>query len=1506
MTFFMPIANLINVVIENWIISVAVLAVFASLCLGLFKGAKHGIRAMAILLAFAIIGLGAFLIYYFLGNDIEGLIKFGIAWLPTIIFLIVIILSTLIGIRRGLRKSLILMLHSVLAAGICLGLFFFCVKSSVVDKFLLTLINTFMGAGGLQSSLGVSADCASLSEVLMELFNGYAIEWGEFGILLGATSAYVLTLVNMVYHLVFAIVFFIVYELLILIMYIIYLIFYPERKYKKKRNISFAMSEADSSYSKRPVGGGCVGLIRGLIWGIVSLSFLGSVFFIAAGGTGASRLPENISFGENYNPYISIYRSIESYGDQGIFKILNAISDPEDTPYYLFAADIVFSGGLDDEEHDVRGNIKFRQELAAYNGFAKNTLALMLKYDEEGEISAILRGKSASSMDKILKVCTKPAFRVEFDNLIDNFDSQTYIINFAFSLADAVIANIDDISFMSSVSADNKELLQVLFRRNYLSERIPDERARKHSASKDISQDIPPYITINHLLTKRDAQIVLNIVLSILANEIDVSNLNTIAKKLVPSIEDLSIISSYRSKEMDPVLGRLYCYFDNLYLTDEGEDGITYAEVKDESVQWAREIRALLGVADGLVTIYGNVQNRGDENVFTTITSLFDETSPDYAENVRMYEDLVDVVSDSALMSKVLCSKKIHNFLSGQLTTISAGAYLPAKISYENKYDGNGQLISYGEAYHVLRGLRLLADKENKGVMDLLLESSSSFEDLLKQLSGTINKDDPYANGNTLASYLTESTILRSALSSVIIERAGNNFVVPSLSLETYDQNTVNIINKRELREILDVLPELDDLIIPLISEGGNSSENVNGILQNNSFKSLIDNGNKIIEATVAKSLIDALANNRTIIISRRLRDYEEWVTLGGVPGELRNFLMAKDILALDVKSLMDGQALNGTEIFDKIKALNEDSINQLLESEVFHYSSSDLMDKGELGSATFRIIVPLSSCNVLKDDTLSRVIKKDEMRVVFLELNNLGLSSGMSSENTIRKLVEQKEVVNSSIILSVSVVNFMVDNENICTALSVPQLYKDEATKEKLLVYDATNPWRPELPKLLDAIDELFEISTNPGDEGFKFNSEAVSDNTKTLFKSLDGSAVTQPPESGLTRLDVCYESYIFQNRITEEMDKSLTESLIKTTVRDGFKKNGVYEKSEVSALKYALNEFGLDDFSQIDSYDYSGNMKSLGGPSKNEPDKTKLNVAYRSNIIAGVLTKQVEDTFGKNNLRYHLSAERGDGVLKEQELDSVTSLLDNEDLAEFDVGTLSITRIRTQLEPDNNGNPRSYLVAANFTDTIIDKSSLYVPSDVYKNGIIIASESVCFIDALGALQDGNKTIDAWDVDSDMILPEKNARKEIFESEIMCATFSHTIFTINEGIAFAVSNVDTNSGRVTNSGISTDKIAIICDTQLNALFDIIENCTGGRQLKAPTFTNLASIKAYGNNVELLCSFDGTRYSMSKILYPLSSNPVQESWYMFTNTGSFTESDVEILTTENILAIINS
>lgn len=1220
------VARLINLILENWLISVFALAVFASLCLGIFKGFKHGVRAMFLVLVFASLTVSGFLVYYFVNKDVQGLIRFGIAWLPTIIFLIAVLLSTLTGISRGLRKSLIFLLHAVIAAGLCIGVYFFCITSPAVDKFLLDAVNLFMGENGLQSKLGVSSECVNLREVLLEYFNNFLEDKNEIGILIQANGAYILALINMIYRIAFAFVLFFVYQFLKFILYIIYLIFYSERKYRRKRNARFALNQMDSSYKSRPVGGGCVGLARGLVTGIVSLSFIGSIFFVATGGVNASRLPENVDFGNGQ--IISIYRSIESYGDQGIFKVLNSIRDPEDTPYYLYAADIVFSGGLDDELHGVSDDVKFRKELGAYTGFAKDTLALLMKYGET-ELTPILNGDAENkdqAMDTVLQVFTNPEFRVEFDNLIDNFDEQTYVINFALSLADAVIANIDDMKFMSKVSADNRELLQVMFRRGYLTEVIPDERALKGVSAEELTE-IPPYLTVNHLFTKRDARVVLDIVLSVLAGEIDVKDPLTVARNLIPQMEELSILSSERSNEMDPVLCRLYCYFDNKYLTDEGEDGITYASVKNESVRWTDEIRALLHVSDSVFTIYDHVSGGG--NFLDKVVSVFDEENENYAENIKAYDELTEVVTDSALIGRVLNSKKITSLISEQLQKVSENLYFPENIVYENRYDGSGNVIN-GELYHLLKGLRLLCNKSNKELVDGLLDETSEFSALAQKLAETITLDDPNAHGNNLALYLTKSDILRSVLSSVIIERAGDVLIIPTASLECdSSNNTVNLINETELKEIFDAFPELVDYVIPLAEEGLNS-KTVNELLQNPTFEKLIDNGNKIAEATVGKALIKQFAGNNTVIVPIAYYDAESWISESAErAGELRRLLNAVDILGLDVERLMSGDELLDDGIFTTIENLESFSIEEMFTSDVFHYSISHVLDGGEFSFGDFDIIIPSSACNSLKDDTLSRVIRKSELISLFTDLKEFGISSDTSNENILRKLIEQKDILERSTVISASVVNFIVDDNNgISSVLDVPENYREAGKRENLKNYDISNLWRRELPSMIGALDEIFNISHSADGNEFEFTAEAVSESTNTLLQTLNKISYSQP-ESSLTRLEVCYASDIIKNSITKQLDSALT-GVVENEVIASAKDGGYYTLDELRSLSETAEIFSLDIL-KLENGELADKVKNqimtLTVPREDDAQRrSALDIMYPSAIIRYFITDEID----------------------------------------------------------------------------------------------------------------------------------------------------------------------------------------------------------------------------------------------------------------------------------------
>ncbi len=1269
---FTNIAGAVDVILAHWELSLLVLAAFTVLCIGLFKGFGKGFKALVwVLVVLALVWVADLAVHAFT-EDLQGFIGYAIGWTPTAIFFVILLVSTLVNAKRGLHKSLVLLVQSVCAVAVCLTLFFVCISWRQVDVWLLQAVNAVMGGpNALQNTLGASAECETLREVFADYLPSLLDGTREIGILLRDNGAYVMTLVDLGYRIALAIVCWVLYLVLVFLLYLIYAIFYPERRYKKKKNLAFARNQTDCSYKKRHTGGGVVGLCRGLVTGLITMSFIGSVFFIAAGGTGETQIAE-ISFGNKNADYAySIYRSVESYGAQGIFKVLNTVKDPEDTPYYLFAADLVLSGGLDDEKHGIHENIRFRKEIGAYTGFAKDTLNLLLKYGE-AEIAPVLRGEGGSdAMNAVLGVTALPEFRLEFEALVDRFDAQTYFINFSLSLVDSVIANLDDMSFASSVGEDNKELLKVLFKRGHLSETIPDERAMIAQLGTNVATEekqIHPCLNVNKLFTKRDAQTVLRVALSLLSGEVSVKEPLTLAKTLLPQIESLSVFSSERSEEISPVLGRLYCYLENKYLTEAGGAGLTYASLAAEKVDWSREIRSLLGVSDDLFAIYDRVKGG---NIFQSIASMFDESDPDYAQNIARYDNVSDRIADSALLGKVLSSGKMGGLIRTQLQNIGENVYVPDTIVYENKYDEAGNLISNGEAYQLLRGLRLLGDGENKALVESIFSSSADFKEVLDGLAAAIAREDD--RGKTLSDYFTDSVLLRSVVSNVLMEQGSGIVAVPTLSLETdSNRNPVRLINKAELKELFDALPKTVDLILSL-AEGEVSAEDVAKLLENETLNELLDGGNKIVEGTAANAFLKQTEGNPDVIIPRRLQNFEEWVTYGK-PGELKNLLAAVRTLGLDLTEVIQN-GVDGNAVLDRLKELEREQIEEMLQSDVLHYTVSEQIKKESIGFGSFTLVIPASSRTPLTDDVVPDLIVKSELVTVFTEVGELNLSENSTTQEIVRALVRRKELVSESFIFGASVANYLVSDAEIRDALNLPARYLEAGSSEELAYYGKANVWYPELPLLITALDEIFSVSAGAD---FSLDGAAISDRMNELLRDMNKPADLFPER---TKLEVCYDSEIIRNDLTVELDKAL-DGVVKESVRNNAKEHGYYTIAEMRALSDAADLFGLD-FLKMEGSELTdkvkGELMNANKPHADRGGKTTLEIIYPSVIIRNMTTEEIDKAVGADKI--DLAVRDGlkkDSVYPQAEVSALVAALDELEIESTDkVGDFDFAQI-------------------------------------------------------------------------------------------------------------------------------------------------------------------------------------------------------------------------------------
>ena len=228
-------------------------------------------------------------------------------------------------------------------------------------------------------------------------------------------------------------------------------------------------------YKKRRGLGALIGISRGIVSGFLIFSFIGAIMFTITGGSGEGSY-EPYDFGdEDINVAYNAYSNFETYGQYGIFKILNTFKNSHNVPYYIFVADLVFQGQLKDDTNNFSQNVYLRKELANYTTFAKDTLDLVLKYGKDELKEGIKKNKELQSLnsdsnseevietrnylvDSVIQIMAKKEFQDEFMALIDNFEESVFFANLSSSLINSFITHIDAFELEGVIGEYNVDL----------------------------------------------------------------------------------------------------------------------------------------------------------------------------------------------------------------------------------------------------------------------------------------------------------------------------------------------------------------------------------------------------------------------------------------------------------------------------------------------------------------------------------------------------------------------------------------------------------------------------------------------------------------------------------------------------------------------------------------------------------------------------------------------------------------------------------------------------------------------------------------------------------------------------------------------------------------------------------------------------------------------------------------------------------------------------------------
>lgn len=850
----------------------------------------------------------------------DGLIHFLIMWVPSLLFIFIIATAIIWGMIRGFRKSLILAIQAAIIFIACIIIYITVVNIEQLDSKMYNNINhvlNSMGVNDLPTILNIDAKCNGLKDVIAQLIIKNVDYGTGFELVVKENGAYLATIVNIVYHILFAFLIYYLYLFLIFIMYIIYIIFYPERRYKRKRTNKYQKGLIDKPYSRHFLLGGVVGAIRGGVYGLIVMSFIGSLFFIIGGGVGERKYQdyEDVDFKDqnslninNLNLYYEIYKNINSYGSNGIFKVLNLVKDKNDVPYYLYAADLVLQGGLSDEELGIEDNIYLRQEIGAYTEFASNTFNLLMKYGSSQIVDYINKqSDKASIYDVIIEIMKDDNFQTEFEALINDFDAQTYFINFGLSLLNSLVYHINDINVFSNIDPVVKDIITILF--------TSDDGFK-----------------IYNLLNKNDVTNIVSTVLNLISLDVKidpnmdqtqtmVSKVVAYGDAVVEQICNLSVLNDQnKAQSFNRVLENLYNYFATTITLQTQPQTISTLALKatnlnSSQINWIEELKSLLNVGLSSFKLADRVFSLG--SIFT----LFKDSNPNLQADEVLYDEVLNGLGDSKLLAVVLSLSKVKTLLYNMVYDILPNATIPSNIEYANIYDDEGNLVSYGEIYNLFSVIKTILKTD--GGESLFKGLANLNEDTIKEVSLLLNEK---VDDNLVIDELLKSKILRYSLSSLMLDTTlSNNLVltiyVPAKSTYLGDDDVI-LIKDDDLKKFVTSLPSFIDII-----KKDNTS--VNSIVYDDQLLSIMADS-CIIEGTISKLVLDTIKAQDAIDMPKSLLDVENWLSNGNNNGEIIKMILGIRASNVDVDSL------NIASI-----TLNNEAVETMLNSSVLYFTIS-------------------------------------------------------------------------------------------------------------------------------------------------------------------------------------------------------------------------------------------------------------------------------------------------------------------------------------------------------------------------------------------------------------------------------------------------------------------------------------------------------------------------------------------------------------------------------------
>ncbi len=1168
-----------------------------------------------------------------MSQSIDIIIKF----VPTVFFVLVLLIHTFIGYKRRFKRSLSFLIRSLIVFGIYLGIYLLAINLEVVDNYLLNFVNLFMGQNGLQNLLGVNSTCTSVKDCLVEFIprlmgdNVYASALKDNG-------AYIRTLVSMVYNLIWFIILYIFYGITMFIVKRIYCHKHPYRKEKEKL---IEECEQGERKSQGRLGGSLIGAFRGVISGIIILSLFGNVLYISTGGKGQNKNDETITLDDTYDPYIKMYQSISNYGEYGIYYVLNAISDKQNVPYYLYITDVVFHGQINDEQNSYNETISLRNELASVTSFATRGTKLLFKYGgQEFKDIVLKRNTSKTILDELVSLYSLEDFQTEFNDLLDELDLNSYLFNFAFGFAQSLLISVDNpTSPLYSLSDDSKEILKICFKKGYKSDVIPFENE---------STETLPYISPKVIVSSSDIKYLFEMFTKFYEYDkttYDTNFKKTVAsvsliKDLIPIFKNLSIMQTSSKETFNPMISRLYAFAEVKYLAAPDEDSQVKSIKKLKTIQassiykdidWIGELNTLLDVVkDGLTTYKDALNNLNDNNEDTSSIPL---VILECAKS-ETYPSLVNKICSSVVLQNVMETSIVTYYVDETLAklvnTEKNNLALPDDISFVDK-EG-----TRGETYKILNLLRTISTSEDvvpssdgdikvsEFIKKIIKGEITDTNDIINLLK-VKNSEDSSKRSEVISSII-DSDLFRSTISNYIFinedsikDSLGFELVIPDSSCELNSDNKRCNIKTSEFENILNVFQKVD---VDALQSG-----DVGTVLKEFKKVKTEFSASSILRGSLTKYLMDNDFGDFKFIIPDASLDEDNILT----STEINYFFDFID--HVDTDKLNESQSYLLDVLVDN-KQLIFDS--KVLKATVSNFIYPMDGDGKEVVYNGITLIVPSSAIdkdNYVKDNELDSIIEfiakikeKDTDSISNDQILTIIYNNEHEDGNT--KILD-------SYILNASMVNVLLDVDEVSSSIPTSLDKEHDGSDTSLHSFTSENGWYTEIKKLINALSEIcYETESKE----IKISKLEDSSYLKNAISNLLEEPISTSDSEIKTKLDVIYQSLIIKNKVTTALDDSLSSvDAIKDSYKDECKEeDGLYKKEEIASILYFLKEYNIS-IEEFENFEFASLLDKedtnyILGSATTKEDAVKLDIIYDSTLLKLLVSDKLDESIKDN----------------------------------------------------------------------------------------------------------------------------------------------------------------------------------------------------------------------------------------------------------------------------------